>query len=417
MNNDTPPTHHDEADTFLDANLRSIGARTGPVPAPTESQVKQWRTAPARPALSLTSDPAPIARRRPRWLAWGTAMAACIAAGAVILLQPLGNKVEASTIISGLRTKQFGGLNIVFDHVASQGTTIDGVVRMRLKEPISIERLDDPKAIESNARLGVAYGKFTLTTSDNPTGGLDSVIDAEGALTPGNGWMYIRASDRAAKELAAGNPMAGAVAGMAQHGMVMNIGGLDERFFEGLNAMVAGGPQSSSAGGLHTSIERDADGHGKVSVGMRLGGQGAPSADQLKRMIGLARMVLSGKARQNELEQMRSMIQNDFAQKATVQTLGAGRFMLTTNLPAPPEEPSATSGGTLRVLYEQSGGVTWAEITSMPNTTGTIRIEFDSDPIDPTLLAYERLVQTGTTNYLDLRVIMRMFMPPLLRSW
>ncbi|HMN39961.1 MAG TPA: hypothetical protein PKE29_03890 [Phycisphaerales bacterium] len=404
--NDNPTPRHDEADALFDANLRAFGTKIGPLPAHAALRLAGTQAVAPRPA------------RHPRWLAWGSAMAACIAAGAVIFSQPWGNRVEASTIIGGLRTKEFGGVNIVFDRVSSQGTTIDGVVRMRLKDPISIDRLDDPKAIDSNARLGAAYGKFTLTSDPIADGGEPSVIDAEGSLTPASGWMYVRASDGAARQMAEGNPMAGAVAGLAQHGVVLNIGSLDDRFFDGLNAMVCpASRQSSDLGGLHTSVERTADGHGKVSVGLRVPTPGSPSAEQFSRLIGYARMVLSGKARQNELEQMRSMLQNDFAQKATVQTLGAGRFLLTTNLPPPSEGASAVSGGMLRVLYEQSGGVRWAEFSGMPDTAGTIRVEFDSEPIDPSLLGYERLVNTGTTNYLDLRVIMRMFMPPLLRAW
>ncbi len=398
------PTRHDEADALFDSNLRAFGQKIGPLPSRAALRIAPAETT-ARPA------------RRSRWLAWGSAMAACIAAGAVIFSQPWGNTVEASTIIGGLRSKEFGGLNIVFDKVSSEGTTIDGVVRMRLKEPISIDRLDDPRAIDANARLGAAYGRFTLTSTDAAIGGEPSVIDAEGAITPASGWMFIRASDGAARQIAEGNPSAGAVAGLAQHGVVLNIGSLDDRFFDGLNAMVCPAHDHSSIhGGLHTSVEQSGDGHGKVSVGMRVGAPGSPSAEQLTRLIGYARMILSGKARQNELEQMRAMLQNDFAQKASVQTLGAGRFLLTTNLPADPHTGSSVHGGTLRVLYEQSGGVRWAEFSNLPDATGLIRVEFDAEPIDPNLLAYERLVQTGTTNYLDLRLIMRMFMPPLLRA-
>jgi hypothetical protein len=408
--NPAPP--HDGADTLFDANLRSIGMRTAQVPAPSEAQLQSWRTNDSHQPLHLAGESHP--RRRPRWLAWGTAMAACIAAGAVILLQPWGNKVEASTIISGLRTKEFGGVNILFDHVVSQGTTIDGLIQMRLKDPISIDRLDDPKAVDANARLGIAYGKFTLTSIDAPTGTPGGVINAEGAITPTSGWMFIRASDAAAKQLAESNPIAAPMAEMAQHGMVLNIGGLDERFFDGLTAMVC--PAPATSGGLHTSIQRLPDGHGAVSIGMRLHPAGGESAEQLQRLIGLAKRVLSGKARQGELEQMKSTLQNDFSQHATVQTLGANRYLLTTDLPAA-ADTSDSSGGTLRVLYEQSGGVLWAELTNMPDAKGTIRIEFDGKEIPAELLAYERLVDTGRTNYLDLRVVMRMFMPPLLRLW
>ena len=57
----------------------------------------------------------------------------------------------------------------------------------------------------------------------------------------------------------------------------------------------------------------------------------------------------------------------------------------------------------------------WAEIINMRDTTGTIRIEFDAEEIDPALLQYDRLVETGKTNYLDLRQVMRFFMPVVKR--
>ena len=65
--------------------------------------------------------------------------------------------------------------------------------------------------------------------------------------------------------------------------------------------------------------------------------------------------------------------------------------------------------------YQEDGGVRWAEICNMRDATGTVRFEFVSDPaadpIDPSLLGYERLVETGKTNYLDLRMVMRLLMP------
>ena len=66
---------------------------------------------------------------------------------------------------------------------------------------------------------------------------------------------------------------------------------------------------------------------------------------------------------------------------------------------------------TMLALVSLTAGVQWAEFSNMRDATGTVRFDFDSDPIDPALLAYERLVETGKTNYLDLRMVMRMFMP------
>jgi hypothetical protein len=417
-------------DAHLDANLRAIGARMGALPSPSEAQIRSWRgeRAADAPALRLSeaaggdSTVRTLRPRRSRWLAAGSAIAACVAIGTAIFLQPWGSTVQASTIINGLRNKTFGGVNLRFDHVSSRGTTVDGMIRVRLDTPVSIETLDDAHALDGKDHFGAAYGKFTITTDDTVPGWAGGRIEAEGALTRGSGWMYLLASDKTVKQLAAAEPRAMGLASMAGTGVLLNIGGVDEPFFEGLHAMMcpgecAGGPMGKT--GLHASVQTTPDGHGTVSVGMSArvpgepGGRNAPSMEQMQRFASLARMLLSGKARQGELDQLKGMIQNDFAQQANVRKLSGGQYLLTADLPDPEAPAGATSpGATLRVCYEEAAGVQWAEIVNMRDTTGTVRIEFfDTDPIDPALLQYGRLVETGKTNYLDLRQVMRFFMP------
>lgn len=428
--------HHNPSphgpDAALDANLRAIGSRIGPMPAPTSEQIRSWRSEQrATPSLQSqlagtaagTAEPADTAPysissrtpHRSRWLAAGSALAACIAVAAVVIWQP-GATVQASTIINGLRSKTFGGVNIRFDKVASRGTTVDGFMRIRLDQPVSIETLDDANALKSKDHFGAAYGKFTLTTDNTVPGWADGHIQAEGALTHGSGWMHVLASDKTVRQLAAAEPRAMGLASMASSGVLLNIGGVDEPFFEGLNAIMC--PGNCPAGqlgksGLHASIGTRSDGRGTVTIGMSAPSKAAaPSMEQMQRFASLARMLLSGKARQGELDQLKGMIQNDFAQQANVKKLPGGQFLLTADLPDP-EAPAgdASRGATLRVCYEEAAGVQWAEIINMRDTTGTIRIEFDGDAIDPSLLQYDRLVETGKTNYLDLRQVMRFLMP------
>jgi hypothetical protein len=421
MNHNQPPDR-DASDAAMDANLHALGMRTGPVPAPSAAQLQEWRTsgaatAPA-PALRLadhsTHLPHSRPHRRSRWVAIGTALAACIAVVAAIFIQPWGSQVQASTIIKNLRARDFDGVNIHFDHMSSAGTTVDGTIYLRLKRPISIDRLDQPGVLDPQnpsheGDLGAAYGTFTITTDESVKGMASAKIEAEGALTPASGWMYLHTSDAAATQLAAANPIAAGLAGMSQHGVIMNIGGLEDRFFDGLNAAMCPAGAAGVGGPLHASVDRNADGRGNVSVGVNVAGEHTPTAAQIRRFTSLARTILSGKARQGELEQMRSLLQDDFAQAARVSKLGPGRYLLTADL-TDPQNPSESA--TLRALYEESGGVQWAELSNFRGATGAIRFEFNTDPIDPGLLNYDRLVQTGTTSYLDLRVIMRMFMSP-----
>ncbi len=421
--------HRDEMDAMMDANLRAIGGRIGPVAAPDAATVRSWRTGkvetPAPRLVTGSGDAAEgkvVRVRRSRWLAAGSAIAACVAIGTVMVFQPWGSTVQASTILEGLRSKTFGGVNLRFDHVSSGGTTVDGFIRMRLNAPVSIETLNKPHAIDDKDHFGAAYGKFTITTDERVPGWAGGKIEAEGALTRGSGWMYVQASDRTVGQIAAAEPRAAGIASMAGKGVLLNVGGLDESFFEGLNAMICPAAKARSAG-LQASVERDAEGHGRVTLGLGMGsgvrkdssgsesGTTQPNAEQIQKFASLARLVLSGQARQGELDQMSKMIQDDFSQKASVQKLGGGRYLLTADMPDPERPGNAAPGATLTVCYEEQGGVEWAEIGRMRDSTGTIRVEFVADPIDPALLAYDRLVETGKTNYLDLRTIMRMFMP------
>jgi hypothetical protein len=390
----------DERDAMLHANLLAVGRRIGPVPSPSAERVRSWRVSGAADAPELrladASAERPARAPRSRWLAAGSALAACIAIGAVVLIQPWGGAVQASTILDGLRGKMFGGVNLRFDHVSSRGTTVDGVMYVRLDKPVSIDTLDRPRALEGKDRFGAAYGKFTITTDGSVPGWAGGRIEAEGSLTHGNGWMFVRASDRTVAQIAAAEPRAFGIARMAGAGVLLNVGGVDDAFFDGLNAMMCPGGRAS---GSH------AGGDGSPA--------GAPSIEQMQRFASLARMVLSGKARQGELDQMRGMIQDDLGQKATVTRLDGGRHLLRTDLrdPGAHAAKDRTPDATLTVCYEESGGVQWAELSNMRDAAGTIHIDFVSDSIDPALLNYERLVETGKTNYLDLRQIMRMFMP------
>ncbi len=416
-------------DAHLDANLRALGGRVGAMPAPSAARIRTWRgdvagadSATLRLADS-SGDASPALMfhpRRSRWLAAGSAVAACIAIGTVLVFQPWGATVQASTIINGLRNKTFGGVNLRFDHVSSRGTTVDGFMRVRLNSPVSIETLDDAHALDGKDHFGAAYGKFTITADESVPGWAGGRIEAEGAITHGSGWMYLLASDRTVKQLAAAEPRATGIAHMAGTGVLLNIGGVDDSFFEGLNTMMC--PAGCVTGqiaapGLHAGVRPTPDGHHRVSVGISAIGKGGPdgqanppSMEQMQRFTALARMLLSGKARQGELDQMRSMIQNDFAQHATVQKLSGDRYLLTADLPDP-EAPGSSPGATLKICYEESLGVQWAQVTNIREATGTIRVDFDSDPIDPALLQYGRLVETGKTNYLDLRRVMQFFMP------
>lgn len=485
MNNDTD--HFSEpsaADRTLDHNLRAIGPTLGLASDPTQELVASFRTEAAEHAsvlrLAGSDDPdAAMHRRRPRsrWLAVGSAMAACVAIGTVLFTMSSGSRVEASTILNDLRQRQISGIDLDLNGLGAEGAIIDGTLKLRLKNPVTVDQLDDDKALDA-AGFGAMYAKLGVTTDATVQELPNARFGIEMAFSPDTGWIYLVGDESTAQRIIDAEPRAAFLANMAKSGLLVNIGALDEDLLRqiglsgDLDAEVnaaelndaehdARAQAQMTGAGIRLrqqakiSIKGDlneltdeqiaqinetqeqldrttgakksdrlkvsVDSNGKRVVKVAVGAttDGKPQAqvqvkgatdDETSRIRGMetiARTMLSGTARQGELDQLKTML-TQANTKATVRNLGRGEYELVADLRDEDSGPGQGASAQLSVRYIEGEGVQWAELSKIEGVAGTVRFAFASDPIDPTLLNSQRLVVAGQTNYFDLRAMMPM---------
>lgn len=435
MSNHPPHLHHDHddaADRLIDENLREVMPRLDVAPTPNAQTVASWRTPAPLTSLPIAGSPR---RSRARWWAAGSAVAATIAFTTALFTITAGSSVQAGTIIDQLRQKRIRGVDISLNALSAEGVTVNGKIQMRSRESIRVDQLAerDPFGPEE---FGAMHGTVSITT-DQTARFPDASITAEAAFTDRSGWVYLHASDTTIQAAQQQAPQMAFMMQMLRSGLVLNIGAITPELLQRI------GPHDPPPGALDDLTDEqiasinnasenfekatgkphkrlnaatDADGKRRVSVtlGMQANDKGSAPVIRLdpgEGPTGAAAMrLLNGTARRTELEQLIGFLKNT-NQNATVKDLGAGKYMLTAELTDPANPPAAGTtrrDATMTVMYEEQGGVQWAEITDLREATGSIRVTFVDNDIDPALLGYKRLVEPGVTGFIDLNAMLRL---------
>ncbi|MBY0310952.1 MAG: hypothetical protein K2W85_02670 [Phycisphaerales bacterium] len=479
MHNDTD--HHAEpnaADRTLDHNLRAIGPTLGLPSRPSAEQLASFRDDAADHAAELRlagADDGALAtqRRRPRsgWLAVGSAMAACVAIGTVLFTMSSASRVEASTILNDLRQRQISGIDLDLNGLGADGALINGTLKVRLKNPVTVDQLGDDQAMDA-AGFGAMYAKLAVTTDASVRELPNAQFGIEMAFSPEVGWVYLIGDETTAQRIIDAEPRAAFLASMAKSGLLVNIGALDEDLLKqigvdgDLEAMMNDAEHdardhaqdtgasirlrqqakidikgdlnnltdeqiakinkvqddldqlsgSKPSPRLKVSVDDKGKRIVKVGVGasdgraqakVQVSGATDDESARIRGMENIARTMLSGTARQGELEQLKTIL-TQANTKATVTNLGRGEYELVADLRD--EDLQAGQGGSaqLTVRYIEGEGVQWAELSKIQGVAGSVRFAFANDPIDPALLNSQRLVTVGQTNYIDLRAMMPM---------
>lgn len=414
---DDHPGQRDHADHLTDVNLRRAA---GVLSFGSDADGASLRAAAGtvdRTRVHASGTPR-VARRRRGWMAFGSAIAACVAAAAVLVTGQRGTEVQASTILSSLRNMTFGGLDIKFEGVGDDLATIDGLLRLRLKSPISIEDLGSP-ATASKSEFGAMHAALRLRTDVRaPLSGAE--VRLEGALSPSVGWVYAQTDAATAQRVMAYQPRSMIVMKMLQNGLLVNIGPTTANL---LGPFLGGKPAVNAQENtllLHALafIQRH-DPQAAAQIQHELT---RTPTDQERRLDELAIGLLTGRAGPADLELMVKLL-SEVDAKPSVQRLDGNRFLLVTELKAPLQDhPDAR----LRVMYEPSAGVRWIEIEpiaapdghleSNVAAKGRIRIEPNLTPIEPSDMDSARLITVGRTNFIDAAAMLRILPRPQLES-
>lgn len=404
MSADHLPHDPTAAASHEDANLRALASATGlpGADSPDAAQLARWK---AGDDQSAGAGPIPIAagrrsgRLRRRLLAAGSAVAATAAVAAVLFTQGRSSKVEAATILRSLQQAVIRGVNVSLQGEVGDDIAVNGEIRVRFAAPLDLDRLmADPPVEVAEPDISALYGAIDVVIGDDgPLPGLNARL--EFASTQPSTWVFVRSNN---PNVVAPDANARRVMGFIAQGVMLDLGdgGLD--VFDKLDL---GGDMEGTIsiqadrGGLKVQVDEDADGAGAAN-------QPAATPEDMLQHDRLVRSIISGRAGEQELQELLELLERHAAD-ATVEPQGNGRYLLKVLLDPDqlPADPAANAGSMVQVAYTQDLGVEWAEFHTVGDITGSMRIEFAADAIDPALVDKNRVIVPGRTMIMTPEII------------
>ena len=219
----TEPANH--ADELLDRNLKMIGQHLSLPAEPTAFQRAAWkrplRAALLAPPLNRTT----FVQKGVRFmkshlvLAAGSAVAASIALGALLLWPGLSRYVEAALIFQSFRETLSSAMEITLEDVGAEGVHVDG--RILLVENPAKEERTLPEQITGNCYVEVRV-KGDEHAEDLPNLDLEVAV----SLTPQQQWVYLKIPGLP-RELAQEEPVAAALlVALTHEGLLVDLTGV-----------------------------------------------------------------------------------------------------------------------------------------------------------------------------------------------
>lgn len=404
MSTESPSSGSAAAGSLEDANLRTLASATDLPGGADAASIARWKAADDAPPASI-----PIAGRRlrvrRRLLAAGSAIAACAAVAGVLFIQGRSSQVEAATIIKSLRQAVVGGFNVSLRGVVAEQFAIDGDIKLRFDRPLNIEAMiEDTQLNPPEPDISLLHGTINvLAADDSAMPGLN--LRLEFASTPQSTWAFVKsnAPDRIAPDAHVRRIM-----GFLTHGVMLDLGEGGMQAIErlGLDPDDDADAQNvvsirAGSGGLEVDVNQDGSvitAKSELSVKLRPDHAPAISQADVIQHNRLLRSIITGRASEQELQEMLDLLQRHAAD-ATVEPQGNGRYLLKVLID--PDQaavsPPEFNGAMIEVSYAQDVGVEWAEFHTSGELTGTMRVEFSGDVVEPSLLDKSRVIEPGRT--------------------
>lgn len=385
--------------SFEDANLRALAIATDLPGGADAASLARWKGGDGAAPASL-----PITGRRHRLrrrlLAAGSAIAACAAVAGVLFIQGRSSQVEAATIIRSLRQAMVGGFNVSLRGVAAKHFAIEGDIKLRFDRPLNLEAMiDDTNIAAADPGVSTLHGELTVhADNDSMIPGLN--LRLEFASTPQSTWAFVKSNN---PNQVAPDPHARRIMGFLTHGVMLDLGEGGMQAIERLGLDADGDPVTrgtvsirAGSGGIEVDVDRDGD-PSPVVAEVQTDGSPASRAEMVQHNR-LLRAIVSGRASEQELQEMLDLLQRHAAD-ATVEPQGNGRYLLKVLIDPDqgPAGPPEFNGAMIEVSYVQEVGVEWAEFHTSGELTGTMRVEFSGDVIEPELLDKSRVIEPGRT--------------------
>ena len=161
----TDPANH--ADELLDRNLKSIGQHLSLPDEPTAFQQAAWKRPSPVATLAPLAGQSRLISRGVRFMkthrtltADGSAVAATIAVGALLLWPGLSRDVEAALIFQSFRETLSSAMEITLEDVGAEGIHVDGRILL-VQDPAEEETTATSRSGSEGTRTPRTYPTWT----------------------------------------------------------------------------------------------------------------------------------------------------------------------------------------------------------------------------------------------------------------
>ena len=382
--------YNDEQDKALDHNLANLGPNLMLPDDPAPLQRARWKQPPETPAQKGLRF-----MKRHKLFTVGSAVAATISV-TVIAMSISAPRVSAAEIFDNFKQAIGKSIQVTFKVTEpDEGIDVEGRVVIR-KTGRSAEG-QRPEEVYLDIQV----------SSDKENGELNGLdVHIEGALTPGNEWVYLKLNSLPAKLLEE-EPMVAVFGAMARNGVVLKLDGLTGELHDGIFGMRE--EILAKLGGVLGELSEDDNGGSRVR---RTQGLQEPQ-QELARAL---QAVLKGQGTEDSLNELIEWLEQH-ATNASIKQGRGGLHILTAEGFAEiagehdidDDERQILDNLKIQIAYTRDDGVQWATV-DIPDLVN-LKVELANPEIDPALFNSERYENDGVTQVFDMAGLMNMFGP------
>lgn len=407
----------EQQDVLLDCNLKSIGRRIELPAEPTDEQRARWRM----PADRRSSPRLVLGvrfMRNHRFLTFagaGSAVAACIALGA-LLIGPGGQPpVQAAVIFASFREALSNAFEISLENIGAEGIRVNGRVAVALPDDLSATNAE-PKAMYAELRIEAS------PEADEDIAGLNMRVNI--ALAPGHEWLYLK-MNKFPRHVVQDNPIAMVVLQMARNGLLLELGGLLEgELMEGLLGGLSLADELGDELGEEIQREVRKEVRQEIRKARRKGRvRGAQKADanddddqpqfDADEIKGLLKRFVLGKTTRADIDTLASLLE-EASGKVEVTKTRDGLYILTArdfDIDEAGDDAKMIENLVMQIAYRDNGGIEWAELQNIGDFGGKLRFTRIELSTDDEMFDKTRVIEPGVTTVINLSQIVQMFKP------
>ncbi len=335
--------------------------------------------------------------KRHKFFTVGSAVAATIGV-TVIALSISAPRVSAAEIFSNFKQAIGKSIQVTFK-VTEPDEGIDVEGRVFIRKAAGFAEGQRPEEVYLDIQVSSDKENGELT-------GLD--VHVEGALTPGNEWVYLKLNSLPTKMLA-DEPMLAIFGGMARNGVVLKLDGLTDDLHDGLFGL-----REEILAELEDVVDELSDNDDGRSGKRRISGLQAPHEELAQAL----KALLKGESTEDSLNHLIEWLEQH-ATNASIKQERGGLHILSAEGFAEiageheigEDERQILDKLKIQIAYTRGDGVQWATV-DIPDLVN-LKVELANSEIDPALFSSERYENDGVTQVFDLAGLMKMFAPQL----